>query len=318
MSTTTTTQTRVLQHGRLLPALEARLAATHDVHPLWEEADPKAFLAAHGGEFTALVTSARFGADAAMIAALPALRVISSFGVGLDAIDLDAARARGIAVGYTPDVLNDCVADTAFALVMDVARRITESDRFVRRGDWKKGAFPLATKVSGKKLGILGMGRIGRVIARRASGFDMEVRYHNRRRLDDVDYGYAETLEELAGWADFLVIASAGGAETRGLVSRGILDALGPQGYLVNISRGTVVDEQALVEALRDKRIAGAGLDVFEDEPNVPEALLALDNVVLLPHLASNTHETRAAMAQRVEDNLAAFLAGRPMISAAA
>jgi hydroxypyruvate reductase len=318
MSTTTTTQTRVLQHGRLLPALEARLAATHDVHPLWEEADPKAFLAAHGGEFTALVTSARFGADAAMIAALPALRVISSFGVGLDAIDLDAARARGIAVGYTPDVLNDCVADTAFALVMDVARRITESDRFVRRGDWQRGQFPLATRVSGKKLGILGMGRIGRVIARRASGFDMEVRYHNRRRLDDVDYGYAETLEELAGWADFLVIASAGGAETRGLVSRAILDALGPQGYLVNISRGTVVDEQALVEALRDKRIAGAGLDVFEDEPNVPEALLALDNVVLLPHLASNTHETRAAMAQRVEDNLAAFLAGRPMISAAA
>lgn len=318
MSTTTTIQTRVLQHGRLLPALEARLAATHDVHPLWEEADPKAFLAAHGGEFTALVTSARFGADAAMIAALPALRVISSFGVGLDAIDLDAARARGIAVGYTPDVLNDCVADTAFALVMDVARRITESDRFVRRGDWQRGQFPLATRVSGKKLGILGMGRIGRVIARRASGFDMEVRYHNRRRLDDVEYGYAETLEELAGWADFLVIASAGGAETRGLVSRGILDALGPQGYLVNISRGTVVDEQALVEALRDKRIAGAGLDVFEDEPNVPEALLALDNVVLLPHLASNTHETRAAMAQRVEDNLAAFLAGRPMISAAA
>ena len=314
----TTSKTRVLQHGRLLPALEARLAETYDLHPLWEEADPEAFLAAHGGEFTALVTSARHGADAATIAAMPALEVISSFGVGLDAIDLDAARARGIAVGYTPDVLNDCVADTAFALVMDVARRITESDRFVRRGDWKKGPFPLATKVSGKKLGILGMGRIGRVIARRASGFDMEVRYHNRRELDDVDFVYAASLKELAQWADFLVIASAGGAETRGLVSREILDALGPQGYLVNISRGTVVDEAALVEALQHKRIAGAGLDVFEDEPNVPEALFALDNVVLLPHLASNTHETRAAMAQRVEDNLAAFLAGKPMISAAA
>lgn len=313
----TTPKTRVLQHGRLLPALEARLAATYDVHALWNEADPKAFLAAHGGEFTALVTSARFGADAATIAAMPALKVISSFGVGLDALDLDAARARGIAVGYTPDVLNDCVADTAFALVMDVARRITESDRFVRRGDWRKGQFPLATKVSGKKLGILGMGRIGRVIARRASGFDMEVRYHNRRELDDVDFVYADSLEALAEWADFLVIASAGGAETRGLVSREILDALGPQGYLVNISRGTVVDEAALVEALQHKRIAGAGLDVFEDEPNVPEALFALDNVVLLPHLASNTHETRAAMAQRVEDNLAAFLAGKPMISAA-
>jgi hydroxypyruvate reductase len=313
-----TAKTKVLQHGRLLPALEARLAERYDLHPLWNEADPKAFLAAHGGEFTALVTSARFGADAALIAALPALKIVSSFGVGLETIDLDAARARGIAVGYTPDVLNDCVADTAIALVMDVARRISASDRFVRRGDWRKGQFPLATKVSGKNIGILGMGRIGRVIARRASGFDMNVRYHNRRALPDVDHVYEPTLKGLAGWADFLVVASAGGAETRGLVSREILEALGPRGYLVNISRGSVVDEAALVDALQHQRIAGAGLDVFDDEPNVPEALFALDNVVLLPHLASNTHETRAAMAQRVEDNLAAALAGQPMVSAAA
>lgn len=308
---------RLLQIGPLLPALEARLAATYDVHLLHQEADPKAFLAAHGRDFVGVATSARFGADAALIAALPNLKVISSFGVGLDAIDLGAARARGIAVGYTPDVLNDCVADTAFALVMDVARRFSASDRFVRRGDWLKGQFPLATKVSGKKLGILGMGRIGRVIARRASGFDMAVRYHNRKPLSDVDHVYAGSLKALAEWADFLVVASAGGAETRGLVSREILEALGPTGYLVNISRGTVVDEQALVEALQNGRIAGAGLDVFEDEPKVPEALFALDNVVLLPHLASNTHETRAAMAQRVEDNLAAFFAGRPLVSAA-
>lgn len=309
---------QVLQLGPLLPALEKRLAAQYDVHPLWTEADPKAFLAQRGGDFTALVTSARYGADAALIAALPKLQAISSFGVGLDALDLDAARARGIAVGYTPDVLNDCVADTAFALVMDVARRTSAADRFVRRGDWLKGQFPLATKVSGKRLGILGMGRIGRVIARRASGFDMEVRYHNRNPLNDVDYGYEPTLKGLAQWADFLVVASAGGADTRGLVSRDILDALGPEGFLINISRGTVVDEAALVDALQHQRIAGAGLDVFEDEPRVPEALLALDNVVLLPHLASNTHETRAAMAQRVEENLAAFLAGKPMVSAAA
>lgn len=308
---------RLLQMGPLLPALEARLAAAYDIHLLHKERDPKAFLAAHGREFVGVATSARFGADAALIAALPNLKVISSFGVGLDAIDLEAARARGVVVGYTPDVLNDCVADTAFGLVMDVARRFSEADRFVRRGDWLQGQFPLATKVSGKKLGILGMGRIGRVIARRASGFDMDVRYHNRKPLSDVDHVYADSLKALAEWADFLVVASAGGAETRGLVSREILDALGPTGYLINISRGTVVDEQALVDALKDGRIAGAGLDVFEDEPKVPEALFALDNVVLLPHLASNTHETRAAMAQRVEDNLAAFFAGRPLVSAA-
>jgi hydroxypyruvate reductase len=308
---------RLLQIGPLLPALEARLAATYDIHLLHKEPDPRAFLAAHGREFVGVATSARFGADAALIAALPNLKIISSFGVGLDAIDLGAAGARGIAVGYTPDVLNDCVADTAFALVMDVARRFSASDRFVRRGDWLKGQFPLATKVSGKKLGILGMGRIGRVIARRASGFDMEVRYHNRKPLADVGHVYADSLKALAEWADFLVVASAGGAETRRLVSREVLEALGPTGYLVNISRGSVVDEQALVEALQNGRIAGAGLDVFEDEPKVPEALFALDNVVLLPHLASNTHETRAAMAQRVEDNLAAFFAGRPLVSAA-
>ena len=304
--------------GALLPALEARLVAQYDAVLLPSPGvERDALLASHGPGIEGLATSARFGVDAALIAALPQLKVISSFGVGLDTLDLEAARARGIAVGYTPDVLNDCVADTAFALLMDVARRISAADRFVRRGDWLKGQFPTATKVSGKRLGILGMGRIGRVIARRASGFDMEVRYHNRRPLTDVDYGYAASLKELAAWCDFLVIASAGGAETQGLVSAEVLDALGPQGYLVNISRGTVVDEAALVDALTHKRIAGAGLDVFAQEPQVPAALMALDNVVLLPHLASNTHETRAAMAQRVEDNLAAFFAGRPLVSAA-
>ncbi|RYF34154.1 MAG: 2-hydroxyacid dehydrogenase [Comamonadaceae bacterium] len=308
---------RILQNGPLAPDLETQLARQYDIHPLSKEADPKAFLAHRGGDFVGLVTSARHGADTALLEAMPALKVISSFGVGLDAFDLDTARRKGIPIGYTPDVLNDCVADTAFALLMDVARNISAADRFVRRGDWRTQQFPLATKVSGKRLGILGMGRIGRVIARRASGFDMEVRYHNRRQASDVTYGYAPTLLELATWADFLVIASAGGDETRGLVSREILDALGPKGYLINISRGSVTDQDALVDALVHKRIAGAGLDVFEHEPNVPEALMALDHVVLLPHVASNTHETRIAMAQRVQDNLAAFFAGQPMLSQA-
>ncbi|RZI97280.1 MAG: 2-hydroxyacid dehydrogenase [Variovorax sp.] len=308
---------RILQNGPLAPDLETQLARQYDIHPLWKERDPKAFLANRGGDFVGLVTSARHGADTALLEAMPALKVISSFGVGLDAFDLDTARGKGIPIGYTPDVLNDCVADTAFALLMDVARNISAADRFVRRGDWRTQQFPLATKVSGKRLGILGMGRIGRVIARRASGFDMEVHYHNRSQASGVTYGYAPTLLELATWADFLVIASAGGDETRGLVSREILDALGPNGYLINISRGSVTDQDALVDALVHNRIAGAGLDVFEHEPNVPEALMALDNVVLLPHVASNTHETRSAMAQRVQDNLAAFFAGQPMLSQA-
>jgi lactate dehydrogenase-like 2-hydroxyacid dehydrogenase len=214
-------------------------------------------------------------------------------------------------------VLNDCVADLAFTLLLDVARRASEADRFVRRGAWLNDKFPLATRVSGKKLGIVGLGRIGRTIARRASGFDMEIRYHNRRPVEDVPYGYEASLVELARWADFLVVAAAGGAESRNLVCAEVLDALGPQGFLVNIARGTVVDEAVLVQYLRDKRIAGAGLDVFVDEPRVPEALLALDNAVLLPHVASATNETRQAMAELVLENLHSFFdAGRPKVAA--
>ena len=172
---------RLLQHGRLPEQTEARLAEHFDVHPLWAESDPAAYLAQHGGEFVAMTTRAATGVDAPMLATLPNLRVISSFGVGLDKLDLDTARARGIAVGYTPDVLNDCVADTAFALLMDAARQVSAADRFVRRGGWLKGPYPLTTRVSGKRLGIVGMGRIGRVIAKRSTGFDMEVRYFGRK-----------------------------------------------------------------------------------------------------------------------------------------
>ncbi|MGO4808566.1 2-hydroxyacid dehydrogenase [Cupriavidus sp. 2MCAB6] len=309
---------RLLQHGRLPAALEASLAEHYDVHPLWAETDPAAFLASHGAEFAALTTRAAIGVDAAIIAAMPALKVISSFGVGLDKIDLEAARARGIAVGYTPDVLNDCVADTAFGLLMDVARGFSAADRFVRRGEWPKAQFPLSTRVSGKRLGIIGMGRIGRVIARRGSGFDMEVRYNSRRPAADAPYRHEPSLIEMARWADFLVIATAGGPETRHLVSAAVLEALGPEGFLINIARGTVVDEVALVDALVHRRIAGAGLDVFENEPHVPEALFALDNVVLLPHIASATHETRNAMADLVFDNLRSFFASGAVKAAAA
>ena len=311
---------RILLAGRL-PSLEPRLAATYDLHRLADEPDPYAFLAQHGGEFIGLVTSAGGqGAPTALIAALPALRVISSFGVGLDKIDLAAARERGIAVGYTPDVLNDCVADTAFALLLAVARRVSEADRFVRAGCWVAAGnqpFGLGRRVSGARLGIVGLGRIGQTIARRASGFDMEVRYHSRRPVADAPWPHEPALLELARWADYLVVITAGGAGTRHLINAEVLEALGPRGFLVNVARGSVIDEAALVRALVERRIAGAGLDVFEHEPRVPAELLALDNVVMLPHIASATEETRAAMAQRVLDNLAAFFADGQVISSA-
>jgi lactate dehydrogenase-like 2-hydroxyacid dehydrogenase len=301
--------TRILQHGRLSPYLEQALAAQYELHPLYDEADPAAYLRDHGSEYTALATSARFGADRALMTAMPNLKVISSLGVGYETFDLACARERGIQIGYTPDVLNDCVADTALGLLMDVARQFSASDRYVRRGEWPKAPYPLSTRVSGKRLGIVGLGRIGRVVARRASGFDMDIRYHNRNLVADVPYTYEPTLKGLAEWADFLVVISAGGAATRHLISADVMRALGPDGFLINVSRGSVVDEQALVKALQTGQIAGAGLDVYEDEPNVPPALFALDNVVLLPHVASGTHETRRAMADRVLSNFAGYFA---------
>jgi hydroxypyruvate reductase len=312
----------LLQAIGLIPSLERRLAESYTVHQLPPAGPARdGFLAGRGGEVDGLVTSAGAGASAALIAALPRLRVISSFGVGLDTMDLAAAAQRGIPVGYTPDVLNDCVADQAFALLLAIARRTAEGDRFVRAGQWEAqpaSPFPLGRQVSGARLGVIGLGRIGRTIARRASGFDMEVRYHTRRPVEGAPWAHEPRLLELASWCDFLVVITAGGAETRHLVDATVLDALGAKGYLVNVARGTVVDEAALVRALQEKRIAGAGLDVFEREPHVPRELFALDNVVLAPHIASATTQTREAMAQRVLDNLAAFFAGRPLPSQAA
>lgn len=299
---------RVLQSSRLTPQLEARLADNFGTHPLWREPDPKAFLKERGADFDVLVTNASAGADAALIESLPSLKAICSLGVGCDAIDLRAAAARGIVVSNTPDVLTDCVADLAIGLLIDVARGLSAADRYVRRGDWPKGPYPLGTRVSGKRLGVLGLGRIGQAIAERAAGFRMQVRYHNRRPVASSSFVYDPSLESLARWSDFLVVACAGGPSTQGLVSEGILAALGPHGHLVNVSRGTVVDEQALVRALRGGAIAGAGLDVYVDEPNVPEALIGLENVVLLPHIGSGTRETRQAMAELVFENVQSFV----------
>lgn len=301
---------RILQCAPLMPQLEARLQSEFGAHALWREPDPPAFLRARGAEFEILVTNASAGADAALIAALPALKAICSLGVGCDAIDLQAAAARGVAVSNTPDVLTDCVADLALGLLIATARGLAAADRFVRRGSWPAGTFALGTRVSGKRLGILGLGRIGRAIAERASGFRMQVRYHSRRPVaaSAPAPAYEPSLENLARWSDFLVVACAGGPSTQGLVDEHVLAALGPQGVLVNVSRGSVVDEPALVRALSVGAIAGAGLDVYAHEPQVPAALLGLDNVVLTPHIGSATRETRQAMADLVFENVRSFV----------
>ncbi|HEX6016478.1 MAG TPA: 2-hydroxyacid dehydrogenase, partial [Burkholderiaceae bacterium] len=279
------------------------------------EADPKAFVARRGSEFVGLATAGF--ADAALIGALPSLRVISSFGVGVDGIDLVAAVKRGIPVGNTPDVLNDCVADLAIGLMIDVARGVGAAERYLRAGKWPQGGYPLQRRFSGKKLGIVGLGRIGHEVAKRALAFEMDIRYHNRRPVLDTSIEHEPSLVELARWCDFLLVIVPGGAATRHLINQAVLDALGPKGYLINVARGSVVDEPALVRALQAKRIAGAALDVFEKEPQVPAELMAMDNVVLVPHIGSATVETRAAMAQRVFDNLKSFFDTGKVISQA-
>lgn len=306
---------KVLQYGRLMPTLEKQLADAFDCRRLVDEADPKAHLAARGGDYVGLATAGF--ADAALIESMPKLKVISSFGVGVDKIDLGAAAARGIPVGNTPDVLNDCVADLAIGLIIDVARGIGASERYLRAGSWPRGPYPLQRKMSGKKLGIVGLGRIGHAIAKRALAFDMDLRYHNRRTVADTSIAHEPSLVGLARWSDFLLVMVPGGAATIHLINDAVLDALGPEGYLINVARGSVVDEPALVRALQQRRIAGAALDVFEHEPQVPAELMALDNVVLVPHIGSATVETRAAMAQRVFDNLQSFFAVGRVVSQA-
>jgi hydroxypyruvate reductase len=298
---------RILQTGSLSHYFDAALAESFDVYPLWKQDDPAGYLAQYGHAIEGVATLAPVGASTALIDALPALKVISCRGIGFDKIDLVSARRRGIQVSGTPDVLTDCVADLAFGLLIDVARHVSASDRFVRAGRWAAGKYPLTTHVSGKRLGIAGFGRIGRAIARRAAGFAMEVRYNDRKPVEGVPFGYEPALVGLARWADFLLVSVPGGADTHSLISSPILDALGRKGFLINISRGSVVDQDALVRALAEGTVAGAGLDVFADEPDVPEALLRMDNVVLTPHIGSGTVETRKAMEDLVLANLEAF-----------
>lgn len=299
----------VLRVGEMEPTFEHELAARYAIPRLPDGTARTEFLAEHGADVRVLVTSGSPGADAAVIAALPNLEAIVNNGAGVDLIDLGAAKRRGIGVSNTPDVLSDTVADTAVGLILMTLRRFGAADRYVRAGRWvREGAFPYARDVSGLQVGILGLGRIGSAIATRLLGFDCAIAYHNRRRIEGSPFRYAESAVELAESVDVLVIATTGERNTHKLVDRAVLHALGQEGYLINIARGSVVDEDALVELLAAGRLAGAGLDVFADEPRVPAELFDLDNVVLLPHVGSATARTRRAMALLAIRNLDSYL----------
>jgi len=298
------------------PAQMAQLEAAYQLHRLDEAADPQALIAEVGPRVRAIATTGEKGASRSLIERCPKLEIVACFGVGIDAIDRVACRERGIPITNTPDVLTEDVADMGLVLMLSALRRIPQNDRMIREGGWRvAGQIELASCARGRTLGILGLGRIGKALARRAEVVGMKVAYHSRARQADVRYGYYPDLVTLAHDVDVLALCCPGGDATRGLVGRAVIEALGPKGYLVNVARGSVVDEPALVEALVAGRLAGAALDVFADEPNVPAALLALDNVVVSPHAASATFETRGAMAQLVVDNLAAHFAGRPLLT---
>ncbi len=280
---------------------------------LWEAPDRAAALKAAAPRIRALAHTGHSKVDAALMDALPKLQIIANFGVGVDQIDLDAAKQRNIIVTNTANVLNDCVADCAMALVLNTLRKFPQADKYLRAGRWKSdGTYPFTTSLGGKTLGILGLGRIGEEIAVRAQAFKMNIRYHNRRRKD-VPYAYDPDVVTLAKNSDVLVVITPGGPETSKLVNAAVLDALGPQGFLVNVARGSVVDQAVLLQYLQEKKIAGAGLDVFEKEPDVPPEFFALDNAVLIPHMASATHETRTAMGNLQIENILLHLAGKPV-----
>ena len=305
----------LLTVARLAPFLMEPLQRAFTVHDRLHEQDPAAFERI-APRIRAICGSGESKVGAELMARLPALEIVSIMGVGYDGVDVTAAKARGVMVAHTPEVLNDDVADLALALMLNIARRIPQAERHVRDGQWPASPMPLASKMSGARLGLVGMGRIGQAIALRALAFGMPIAYTARSAKPGLPYAFHATPQALAAASDFLVVITPGGAATRKLIDAGVLRALGPNGYLINVARGSVVDEAALIEALQQGTIAGAALDVFENEPDVPEALRALDNVVLVPHIGSATTQTRHAMAARAFANLQAHFAGQPLPSA--
>ncbi|MEZ5739979.1 MAG: 2-hydroxyacid dehydrogenase [Burkholderiaceae bacterium] len=308
--------TEILMLNPLYEPTQAALEAGHTCHKLWEAADPAARLRelAH---IEVCTSQSGAGIDAATMDALPNLKLVSNFGVGLDTYDLKDCTRRGVTVTNTPDVLTLDVADMALALLLGVVRQVPYGDRFVREGRWRAGNMRLTQTMQDKKIGIVGMGRIGQAIASRCLAFQTEIAYFGPRRKTDLDYRYFDDIVALGRWADVLIAACPGGPATYRVVSRDALAALGPEGIFVNIARGSVVDQDALIELLSTSQLAGAGLDVFDNEPDVPDSLKAMEQVVLAPHQGSASVRTRLAMGQLVIDNIAAWFAGKPLVTPA-
>lgn len=303
----------VLLVSRLPESLGGRLRQRFDCH---EHAQlDAAGLQALAPLLRGMVATGESVVTRELIAQLPALEIISVLGVGYDGIDMEAARERGICVTHTPGISTDDIADFAMALLLAAARQVVSADRFVRRGDWSAGRYPMTQRVFGARMGIVGLGRIGRAVAVRALAFGMSIAYTGRAPKADVPYLWCTDARTLAARVDYLVVCASGGAATRALIGGDVLAALGPSGVLVNVARGSIVDEDALVEALRERRILAAGLDVFCHEPRVPDGLLALDNVVLTPHMASTTGATVQAMLDLAFANLAAHFDGLPVLA---
>lgn len=300
----------VLLINPVIPSLDKQLSALYTVHRYFEHADKAGFLREAGARIEGVVTCGATGISNELMDALPALRIVAVNGIGTDAVDLEYARARGIHVSTTPGVLTDDVADLAIGLLISVCRGLCVGDSYVRDGEWGKSGLPLARKFSGMKVGIVGLGRVGRAIATRAAAFGCPISYTDLREIADVPYTFVSGLHELASQSEALILA-ASADDAEGIIDTAVLDALGPEGYLINVARGKLVDEADLVQALAAKRIAGAGLDVFVDEPNVPTELLTMKNVVVQPHRASATVQTRIAMGEIVLSSLAASFAGR-------
>jgi lactate dehydrogenase-like 2-hydroxyacid dehydrogenase len=291
----------------------ATLQSEFTTHLLSEAPDRNAFLKQHAPTVRGLATFGPMAVDGKLMDTLPKLEIIANFGVGVDAINLDDAKKRKIIVTNTPEVLNEAVADAALALVLNTVRKFPQSEVYLRGGNWAtRGPYPLTIDIGGKTLGVLGLGRIGEAIAQRAAACGMKIRYHNRSRKD-VPYPYDPDPVTLAKNSDVLMVVTPASAETNRIINAKVLDALGPQGYVVNIARGSVVDEPVLLRYLQERKIAGAGLDVFADEPRVPPEFFSLDNAVLFPHVGSATVETRKAMGDLQIENLRLHFAGKPV-----